>query len=268
MLIGEFSKRTGVSIRTLHYYDEKGLLKPEKNPISGHRIYSDRDVMNLHKIMTLKALGYTLEQISEMIRESSFDMSLVDSLRMQQKKLEQDKEDIETTLVTIRRTILLIEGEKEVNSNILMSLISSMQTEKAQREWAEQFMEKDVVESLYEVSEEEKMKWEKATLQFYKEIKRLVGKPANDEEVMHVLKEYFTLILTFLDVASFDDITNIFTGIESIEDFSDEELSKLEAEVEKFVPSPLTKEEQEWLDEVMAYYIENQAFGFQTDENE
>ena len=37
--IGEFSKRTGISIRTLQYYDELGLLKPEKNISSGHRVY-------------------------------------------------------------------------------------------------------------------------------------------------------------------------------------------------------------------------------------
>lgn len=49
--IGEFSKRTNVSIRTLHYYDDIGLLQPQKHPSSGHRIYADEDVLTLHKII-------------------------------------------------------------------------------------------------------------------------------------------------------------------------------------------------------------------------
>lgn len=52
--IGEFSKRTGTSIRTLQYYDEIGLLKPEKNVCSGHRVYKGKDILDLQKIVILK----------------------------------------------------------------------------------------------------------------------------------------------------------------------------------------------------------------------
>lgn len=48
--IGEFSKKTGISIPTLHYYDEIGLLQPEKNPSSGHRIYKYQDIITLQKL--------------------------------------------------------------------------------------------------------------------------------------------------------------------------------------------------------------------------
>ncbi len=47
--IGEFSKKTGIPIPTLHYYDEIGLLQPEKNPSSGHRIYKYQDIITLQK---------------------------------------------------------------------------------------------------------------------------------------------------------------------------------------------------------------------------
>ncbi|GAB7388057.1 hypothetical protein BSNK01_18940 [Bacillaceae bacterium] len=47
--IGEFSKMTRTSVRTLHYYDEIGLLKPAKHPSSGHRMYDDGDIMKLQK---------------------------------------------------------------------------------------------------------------------------------------------------------------------------------------------------------------------------
>ena len=50
--IGEFSEKTGIPIPTLHYYDEIGLLQPEKNPTSGHRIYNYQDIITLQNIIT------------------------------------------------------------------------------------------------------------------------------------------------------------------------------------------------------------------------
>lgn len=257
--IGEFSKKTGVSIRTLHYYDEKGLLTPVKHPSSGHRLYSDNDIMTLHKIMTLKFLGYRLHAINEMIHEPSFDIRLIDSLRMQQKKLKKDKEQIEIALSTINRTISLLEDEGEVDSNILVSLISSMQTEHAQREWTEQFVEKDIVENLFLASDEEKMDWERAQLHFYKEVKRLAGRPIEDDEVQHLLQMYFSRVLKVLGLEEIHEVIDIFQEVESVEDIDEEALTAYLDELEKLVPTPLTKREEKWLDRAMEYFIENSA---------
>lgn len=73
--IGEFSTRTGTSIRTLHYYDEIGLLKAEKHPRSGHRQYTAQDVLTLQKIVGFKFSGYNLEQIMDyyMIQNGMYD---------------------------------------------------------------------------------------------------------------------------------------------------------------------------------------------------
>src|SRR5699024_11617022 len=71
--IGEFSTKTGISIRNLRYYDEIGLLVPEKHPASGHRMYQDEDVSTLQKILSLKFLGYSLDEISELLHRSSLD---------------------------------------------------------------------------------------------------------------------------------------------------------------------------------------------------
>ncbi len=63
--IGEFAKKTGMTIRTLHYYDEVGLLKPAVIAASGRRYYSDENIIELQKIVSLKFLGYSLEQIND-----------------------------------------------------------------------------------------------------------------------------------------------------------------------------------------------------------
>lgn len=61
--VGDVAKRTGVSIRTLHYYDEKGLLKPSHRSEAGYRLYTLEDLMQLQKIKSLQQLGMSLDEI-------------------------------------------------------------------------------------------------------------------------------------------------------------------------------------------------------------
>jgi MerR family transcriptional regulator, thiopeptide resistance regulator len=66
--VGELAKRTGVSVRTLHYYDEIGLLAPSRHSEAGYRLYADTDIVRLQQIMSLRQLGFSLEQIRDCLR--------------------------------------------------------------------------------------------------------------------------------------------------------------------------------------------------------
>lgn len=63
MKVGELAKATGVSVRTLHYYDEIGLLQPSTVTGSGHRLYGASELARLQQIKSLRQLGFSLEQI-------------------------------------------------------------------------------------------------------------------------------------------------------------------------------------------------------------
>lgn len=63
--VGDLAGRTGLSVRTLHHYDEIGLLSPSGRTGSGHRLYSAEDVLRLQRIRSLRALGFSLEEIRE-----------------------------------------------------------------------------------------------------------------------------------------------------------------------------------------------------------
>jgi DNA-binding transcriptional MerR regulator len=65
--IGRLSSQTGVSIRTLHHYDEIGLLSPPHRSQSGHRLYGRREVLRLQQIVLLKQIGLSLDEIREML---------------------------------------------------------------------------------------------------------------------------------------------------------------------------------------------------------
>ncbi len=75
--VGELAERTGLTVRTLHHYDAIGLLGPSGRTDSahgsGHRLYTAADVARLQQILSLKLLGFALEQIREYLSRATYD---------------------------------------------------------------------------------------------------------------------------------------------------------------------------------------------------
>lgn len=68
--VGDLSKRTGLSIRTLHYYDEIQLLSPSHRTESGYRVYGKEDIIRLQQIIALKQIGLSLEDVRSCLDNS------------------------------------------------------------------------------------------------------------------------------------------------------------------------------------------------------
>jgi DNA-binding transcriptional MerR regulator len=68
--VGELARRTGVSVRALHHYDEIGLLAPSHRSRSGYRLYTEADVVRLQQIRSLRTLGFSLVEAREFLRRS------------------------------------------------------------------------------------------------------------------------------------------------------------------------------------------------------
>ena len=71
--ISQVAKLTGVSIRTLQYYDEIGLLKPSKLTAAGYRMYDDNALQILQQILFFKELGFPLKEIKAILEKPDFD---------------------------------------------------------------------------------------------------------------------------------------------------------------------------------------------------
>ncbi|MBG9942742.1 MerR family transcriptional regulator [Brevibacillus formosus] len=69
--VGQLAKRTGVTIKTLHYYEQLGLLCPSRDPKSGYRMYCEEDIMKLQEISVLKEMGFRLSEIQAIMEKSS-----------------------------------------------------------------------------------------------------------------------------------------------------------------------------------------------------
>jgi DNA-binding transcriptional MerR regulator len=75
--VGELAERTGLTVRTLHHYDAIGLLSPsgrtESSHGSGHRLYTAADIARLQQVVSLKQLGFSLDQIREYLARADYD---------------------------------------------------------------------------------------------------------------------------------------------------------------------------------------------------
>jgi DNA-binding transcriptional MerR regulator len=85
--VGELARSTGLTVRTLHHYDEIGLLKPSGRTESGYRMYGEGDVARLHAIQALRYLGLPLAEIGPLL--DGADVALQDILDQQMRRLQQ-----------------------------------------------------------------------------------------------------------------------------------------------------------------------------------
>lgn len=73
--VGELAKRTALSVRTLHYYEEIGLLIPSARTEAGHRLYTEDDVVRLQRILSMRQLGFALEDIRSCLDQPDYALA-------------------------------------------------------------------------------------------------------------------------------------------------------------------------------------------------
>ena len=162
MTVNEVSKLTGVSIRTLQYYDKINLLKPSRYTESGYRLYDDTALETLQQILLFRELEFPLKEIKEIISKPDFDRTLA---------LEQ-----QITLLTLKKEHLenLIEFAREIQLTGVRKMDFSVFDTKKMDEYAKQAKEK----------------WGHTAE--YKEFEQKVGN--RDKEADRVIQENFMLI--------------------------------------------------------------------------
>lgn len=103
MKINEVSKLTGVTVRTLHYYDEIGLLKPSEITQSGYRLYDGAALEKLQQILFFRELDFSLEEIGQIMSNPHYDKGA--ALKKQEELLLRKRERLDGLIALIRKTI-------------------------------------------------------------------------------------------------------------------------------------------------------------------
>ena len=150
MLIKEFAEFTGVSVRTLHYYDEIGVLKPAfVDSTTGYRYYNENSLLRMQEILFYRELDFSLKSIGEILSSPNYDKSK--ALKEQKQLLTLKKERLE-------RLIFAIDGA--LKGENIMNAFDNSEFEKykseVQEKWGETEAYRQYEENTKNYSEE---KW-------------------------------------------------------------------------------------------------------------
>ncbi|WP_231637535.1 MerR family transcriptional regulator [Paenibacillus sp. FJAT-27812] len=135
---GQLAQRTGMTLRTLRYYDKIGLLKPAKYNHTSIRLYSKDDVARLEKIQMLKYIGLSLAEISQiMLNDTAPERDLRSSLKMQKDIIQHKIAHMMYVSKTIEEALGMVDEQgEEVDWEGLAGIIQSIHKEK---DWSEQY---------------------------------------------------------------------------------------------------------------------------------
>ena len=113
MTVKEVSRITGISVRTLHYYDEIGLLSPTEKSEAGYRLYDDKALETLRQILFFREFDIPLKEIKAVMEDPAFDKNEI--LRMQRKMLVRKKERMERLIASIDE---ILKGDNKMDFEV------------------------------------------------------------------------------------------------------------------------------------------------------
>src|SRR5215471_5612196 len=90
--VGELAQRTGLTVRTLHHYDAIGLLRPSLHTEAGYRLYTAGDIARLQQVLSLRQLGFSLDEIRDCLNQSGFSPREVIDLHLARLREQMDQE--------------------------------------------------------------------------------------------------------------------------------------------------------------------------------
>lgn len=134
---GEVAHERNISVRTLRYYDEIGLLTPTYKDEHGKRMYSEDDLFTLEKIMILKSLSLPLKSIREVIEKMSYEQILKTHYTYLQEQLE----ELQTNIGYTSSLINMIEFDEELSWEKVVEVVHK--TEKSSGKWLDYFENED-----------------------------------------------------------------------------------------------------------------------------
>jgi len=137
--VAKLAKISGVSVRTLHWYDEIGLLKPAYYGSNGYRYYEEEQLLMLQQVLFFRELGFELKQIQKILERNDFDKII--ALNSHKKVLQQSIAKTKKLIETIDNTVKHLIGDKKMKEQELFSGFSKEQKAQFEKEIIERFGE-------------------------------------------------------------------------------------------------------------------------------
>jgi DNA-binding transcriptional MerR regulator len=137
-LIKEFALLTGTTVRTLHHYDQIGLLRPSGRRPNGYRVYTQTDLLRLEQIVALRFLGLSLREIKRILDSPA--LTLEKSLKVQAGIIAEEARRLEGAGRALRQVFGQLEKGKKADFNKVITIIKEIHMdEEKKKNWAERF---------------------------------------------------------------------------------------------------------------------------------
>lgn len=199
MTVGEVAKKMGVTIRTLQYYDREGLLSPSAESKGGRRLYTDKDLITLHQIISLKSLGFSLNDIKERLISLETPADVANALTEQADDIRKKIEQLQASLSAIEQLKAEVLQMQTVNFKKYADIIVNLQMKNDSYYLIKRF-DDDTLDHIRSQFDKE------SGLDFMDRFNRLSDEivqlqkenvPPESEKCQQIVKEYWGLIMEF-----------------------------------------------------------------------
>lgn len=226
--IGQFAKKTGLTVRALRFYSEKGLIEPCYISESGHRYYNDDNIETLQKIVTLKYLDYSLEEIDDILQNG--EQQLIESLMFQKRQLEKKRNQIDRVITSLDQAINIGKQKEAIDTSIFLTMIFNLLKEDEQRDYWRGKLPDELIERLYDFSGINMIEFNRKYMALANQLKQAYMQPIQDDSLKALMEQLLSLIPQ-------DMVEDL---VEVLKEYEDIELN------DWLFPTPFTKEEEEW----------------------
>jgi MerR family transcriptional regulator, thiopeptide resistance regulator len=201
--VKKLAKLSGVSVRTLHFYDEVGLLKPAYYGSNGYRFYEEEQLLILQQILFYRELGFELKQIRRVLHRGDFDK--LEALSSHRQVLQKSLQRTKKLLQTIDKTIEHLKGIKKMKEQEMYWGFDTKKQAEHETYLIDRYgegMKEGIAESKRKVKDWKKADWEKTGQEFAQICKDLVAKMENhldagSPEVQSIVRRHFQWLKKF-----------------------------------------------------------------------
>ena len=201
--VKKLAAMSGVSVRTLHFYDEVGVLKPAYVGANGYRFYEEPQLLMLQQILFYRELGFELRQIKEILGRSDFDK--VAALESHRKVLRKNLARTRELIATIEKTIEHLKGTKKMKSQEIFAGFDPKQQAKHEQYLIDRFgegMRDGIAQSKRKVKNWTKANWEKSGAAFAgicKDLVAVMGQrlPGDSPEAQEIIRRHYEWLKQF-----------------------------------------------------------------------
>lgn len=178
--VKEISRLTGISVRTLHYYDEINLLQPTRTTDAGYRLYDDTALERLHSILLFRELRFPLKEIKAILDSPDFDTQA--ALKAQIKLLEMQRNRLDEIITSARE--ILTKGTKVMRFSAFDKTEFDKYADEAKQKWGHTDAYKEFEQKLSEPTDKTD-----ALMQIFEEIGEIKHLSADSSEAQNLIRK-------------------------------------------------------------------------------